>query len=132
MIAGRMKAREKNDIINAFTDAVDDKQKRKTKSNIQILIGITRYVGVGLHLTRATNVVLMEPDYDFGRELQAYHRIHRIGQQNPLTKSFRLIDADSEIEQRILKRQQDRKEFPGRILSNEEVFNLGVHELVVN
>lgn len=126
MVVGRMKAREKNEIINGFTDALDDRGKRKAKANIQFLIGTTRYLGVGLHLTRASNVVLMEPDYDFSRELQGYHRVHRIGQRNPLTRSFRLIDSGSEIEQRILKRQRDRKEFPGRIMSDQEIETFGL------
>ena len=40
--------------------------------------------------------------------------MHRIGQDNPASFSFRLIDGGSEIEQRILERQAQRQEFAGK------------------
>jgi SNF2 family DNA or RNA helicase len=120
VIAGRMKASEKAEIINAFTDAVDLKGKRKSKTDVRFLIGTSRLLGVGLQLTRASNIVLMEPDNEFVREMQAYARVHRIGQKNPLSRSYRLIDSGSEIEEAILKRQKDRNEFAGRLFSAEE------------
>jgi len=125
MLAGKMKLSEKNAILDAFKDTVDDKGKRKSKNDYQFLIGCTRYIGVGLHLTRASTIVLFEPDYDFAREVQAYHRVHRIGQKNPQTRSYRLIDAGSEIEGLILKRKQDRREIFGKpvdIVDSQEVY----------
>ena len=120
MIAGRMKGSEKSEIINAFTDAVDVKGKRKSKRDICFLIGTSRLLGVGLQLTRACHVVLMEPDNEFVREMQGYARVHRIGQKNPLSRSYRLIDSGSEVEEAILKRQRDRKEFAGKEMCDEE------------
>jgi len=121
MIAGKMKLSEKNEIIDAFKDAFDAKGKRKTKKNIQFLVGSIKILGVGLQLTRACNVILMEPDYDFARQAQAYSRVHRIGQRNPRSRSYRLIDAGSEIEEKILKRQRDRNEYFGKLMSIEEM-----------
>jgi SNF2 family DNA or RNA helicase len=123
-----MKAREKTEILNAFTEALDDKGKRKSKKDIRYLIGTTRLMGVGLQLTRACNLVLMEPDNEFVREMQGYARVHRIGQKNPLSRSFRLINAESEVEQKILKRQEDRREFPGRLVIESEVEQVQVVE----
>jgi len=120
VIAGRMKGSEKSEIINAFTDAVDVKGKRKSKRDICFLIGTSRLLGVGLQLTRACHVVLMEPDNEFVREMQGYARVHRIGQKNPLSRSYRLIDSGSEVEEAILKRQRDRKEFAGKEMCDEE------------
>ena len=119
-----MKASEKTELVDAFTDAYDDKSNRKTKKDVRFLIGTSRLLGVGLQLTRACHCVLMEPDNEYVRELQAYARVHRIGQKNPLSRSYRLINSLSEIEQAILKRQEDRKEFAGRKLSEEEVLQL--------
>ena len=121
---GRMKLREKNSILDAFTDALDHRGKRKSKENIQIIIGTTRFLGAGLQLTRACSLVLMEPDNEFWRERQGYARIHRIGQRNPLSRSYRLIAKHSEIEQSIVKRQQDRRESPGRPIEKEEIMLL--------
>ena len=57
---------------------------------------------------------MMEPDYEFHRELQGYARVHRIGQKNPESHSYRLINALDPLEQSILERQSARGEFPGR------------------
>ena len=78
-------------------------------------------IGVGLQLQKACYVVVMEPDYEFIHELQAYGRVHRIGQKNPFSRSFRLIDDGSEIENKILQRQADRKEAAGLRINEEEV-----------
>jgi SNF2 family DNA or RNA helicase len=110
-----LKSRERTATIDAFTNAIDkDTGLRKQKNSIQILIGTTRLIGTGLQLTRAANLVLMEPDYEFYRELQAVARVHRIGQRNLRSYSFRLIDEGSEIESRIVKRQEQRGEVHGR------------------
>ncbi|CAL3964343.1 hypothetical protein PZA11_001725 [Diplocarpon coronariae] len=121
VIGGRMKGREKSEIIHAFTGATDDTGRPRTRREVRILIGLTQAVGVGLQLQRACHVVLMEPDYDFARELQAYARVHRIGQRNPLSRSYRLIDSASGTEQAILQRQERRNELAGRPISEEEV-----------
>ncbi|TVY44660.1 DNA repair protein [Lachnellula occidentalis] len=110
LVTGRMTLKEKSETINAFTG----KEKTASKRDVQILIGTTRLLGVGLQLTRAANIVLMEPDHHFVRELQGYARVHRIGQKNKLSCSYRLIDESSEIEGMVLRRQADRREFPGR------------------
>lgn len=114
-----MTLKEKSETIEAFTD-----KNKASKRNVQILIGTTRLLGVGLQLTRACNIVLMEPDHHYVRELQGYARVHRIGQRNPFSFSYRLIDESSEIEARILKRQADRKEIPGKRITEEEVMRL--------
>lgn len=116
MIIPSMKIKERIQEIEAFTDALDERHKRKQAKNNQFLIGTTRIIGQGLQLTRACHIVLMEPDYEFSRELQGYARVHRIGQKNPISYSYRLIASGSEIEQRILKRQEDRGEFSGKKL----------------
>jgi SNF2 family DNA or RNA helicase len=119
LVTGRMNLKEKFEIVNAFTG----KDKGASKKDIIVLIGTTRLLGVGLQLTRACNIILMEPDHHFARELRGYARVHRIGQRNPLSYSYCLINEASEIEQRILKRQVDRKEFPGRKLEGKSSTN---------
>lgn len=107
-------------IIEAFTDAKDEKGKRKQNANYQYLVGTTRIIGSGLQLTRSCNVVMMEPDYEFYRELQGYTRVHRIGQKNPESRSYRLINAGNPWEKKILERQVERGEFPGKPDADED------------
>lgn len=107
-----MKASERQAIVDAFVDA-KGKSQAMFKRDIKFLIGTTQAMGTGLELTRAHNVVLMEPD-EFTKECQAYGRVDRIGQANPVSYSYRLIDGGSEIEKKILQRQVNMKESYGR------------------
>lgn len=124
LIMPRMKIKERAAILEAFTDVLDVNGKRKHKRNIQILIGTTRQIGTGLQLTRAANIVLMEPDYEFVNEIQAYGRVHRIGQKHDLSCSYRLINSESEVEKAIVERQRDRRETFGRYIGDQDFDDL--------
>ena len=116
-------------VLEAFTDVITETKQgapvRKRKENMQFLIGTTPVLSKGLQLTRACNVVLMEPDHEFYRELQGYARVNRIGQKNPWTFSYRLIDDGSAVENSILQRQKERGEFAGRVLKPGDVEKMG-------
>ncbi|KAI8886671.1 hypothetical protein K501DRAFT_321812 [Backusella circina FSU 941] len=62
--------------------------------------------GVGLNLTCANQVIMMDPWWNFAVEAQAIDRIHRLGQQKDVTVT-RFIMRDT-VEERILE-IQDRK-----------------------
>jgi hypothetical protein len=129
LMYANMSSAMRNATLEAFTDAMTENKQgdavRKRKENIQFLIGTTAMLSKGLQLTRACNVVLMEPDHEFYRELQGYARVTRIGQRNPWTFSYRLIDDKSEVEKSILQRQRERGEFPGRVLKPGDVEKMG-------
>lgn len=116
-------------MLEEFTDATTENKQgetvRKRKENLQFLIGTTPMLSKGLQLTRAGNVVLMEPDHEFFRELQGYARVSRIGQKNPWTFSYRLIDEKSTVEMSILQRQKERGEYPGGVLKQRDLERMG-------
>ncbi|KAF7526836.1 hypothetical protein G7054_g10651 [Neopestalotiopsis clavispora] len=64
--------------------------------------------GVGLNLTQAKRVFMMDPWWSFAIEAQAIDRVHRMGQDDEV-KVYRFITKDS-VEERMLK-IQDRKKF---------------------
>ncbi|KAK4097501.1 RAD5-like protein [Parathielavia hyrcaniae] len=64
--------------------------------------------GVGLNLTSAKRVYMMDPWWSFAVEAQAIDRVHRMGQEDEV-KVYRFIVKDS-VEQRMLK-VQERKKF---------------------
>ncbi|KAI3336969.1 DNA repair protein RAD5 [Xylariaceae sp. AK1471] len=64
--------------------------------------------GVGLNLTQAKRVYMMDPWWSFAVEAQAIDRVHRMGQDAEV-KVYRFICKDS-VEERMLK-VQDRKKF---------------------
>lgn len=129
LMYAEMRTPERSALLEAFTDAMTEDRNgeavRRRKENVQFLIGTTPMLSKGLQLTRACNVVLMEPDHEFYRELQGYARVNRIGQRNPWTFSYRLIDDNSEVEKSILQRQKERGEFPGRPLKPGDVERMG-------
>lgn len=83
-------------------------QPRPQKENYQYLIGTTTQLGKGHQLTRASVVVLMEPQLDFKDEFQAFCRVRRIGQKNPVTYTYKLLDHGSKIEKQIQQNQEEQ------------------------
>ncbi|KAI1811492.1 DNA repair protein RAD5 [Poronia punctata] len=73
-----------------------------------VLLLSLRAGGVGLNLTQAKRVYMMDPWWSFAVEAQAIDRVHRMGQDAEV-KVYRFICKDS-VEERMLK-VQDRKKF---------------------
>ena len=73
-----------------------------------VLLLSLRAGGVGLNLTMARRVYMMDPWWSFAVEAQAIDRVHRMGQEDEV-KVYRFIVKDS-VEERMLK-VQDRKKF---------------------
>ena len=78
-----------------------------SKKGIVLLLSL-RAGGVGLNLTMAKRVYMMDPWWSFAVEAQAIDRVHRMGQLDEV-KVCRFIVKES-VEQRMLK-IQDRKKF---------------------
>ena len=77
------------------------------KKGVVLLLSL-RAGGVGLNLTAARNVFMMDPWWSFAVEAQAIDRVHRMGQEEAV-KVVRFI-VEGSIEGRMLK-IQDRKKF---------------------
>ncbi|KAI9847002.1 MAG: DNA helicase rad5 [Sclerophora amabilis] len=77
------------------------------KKGVVLLLSL-RAGGVGLNLTEAKRVFMMDPWWSFAVEAQAIDRVHRMGQTEPVVV-HRFIVKDS-VEHRMLK-IQDRKKF---------------------
>jgi DNA repair protein RAD5 len=78
-----------------------------SKKGIVLLLSL-RAGGVGLNLTMAKRVYMMDPWWSFAVEAQAIDRVHRMGQVDEV-KVCRFIVKES-VEERML-RIQDRKKF---------------------
>jgi SNF2 family DNA or RNA helicase len=63
--------------------------------------------GVGLNLTAADHVFLLDPWWNPAAEEQAFDRAHRIGQEKPVFL-YRLVAADT-VEERILALQEEKR-----------------------
>lgn len=72
--------------------------------------------GVGLTLTRADHIFLMDPWWNPAVEDQAADRAHRIGQKNPVL-IHKLVARDT-IEERIIELQRRKRELANSILDD--------------
>ncbi|KKY32158.1 putative dna repair protein rad5 [Diaporthe ampelina] len=86
--------------------AVLDKFRDSNKFTVLLLS--LKAGGVGLNLTSAKRVFMMDPWWSFAVEAQAIDRVHRMGQDDEV-KVYRFIVKDS-VEERMLK-VQERKKF---------------------
>ncbi|KAH9992021.1 DNA repair protein rad-5 [Xylariaceae sp. FL0662B] len=93
--------------VNQKTRAAILNEFRESNTFTILLISL-RAGGVGLNLTEAKRVFMMDPWWSFAVEAQAIDRVHRMGQEDEV-KVYRFITKDS-VEERMLK-VQDRKKF---------------------
>ncbi|KAG5931050.1 DNA helicase rad5 [Claviceps sorghi] len=95
---GTMAQKARAAVLDNFTD----------RKGFTILLLSLRAGGVGLNLTSAGRVFMMDPWWSFAIEAQAIDRVHRLGQEDKVVVK-RFIVKDS-VEERML-RIQDRKKF---------------------
>lgn len=82
-------------------------EKFRTEPEIRVLLASSRAAGVGLNLTCASRVVLLDPWWNSAFESQAIDRVHRFGQTRPVFV-IRFVMKDS-IEERMLEIQANKK-----------------------
>ncbi|KAK3990154.1 DNA repair protein rad5 [Cladorrhinum sp. PSN332] len=107
---GTMSQKARAAVLNEFSDS----------TKFTVLLISLKAGGVGLNLTSAKRVFMMDPWWSYAVESQAIDRVHRMGQEDEV-KVCRFIAKDS-VEERMLKVQL-RKQFIAKSLgmtSNEE------------
>lgn len=111
---GSMNSNKKSEAIARF----------KEDAEITVLLLSLKAGGVGLNLTEATHVFMMDLWWNPTVEQQAYDRVHRIGQTKPVF-IHRLVMKNS-FEQRVLERQEKKKQLAQNVLhtSRDRVFML--------
>lgn len=98
---GSMPQKTRAAVIAAFTAPTP-------ASHGTVLLLSLRAGGVGLNLTAAQNVFMMDPWWSWAVEAQAIDRVHRMGQDKPV-RVVRFVCTQS-IEEKML-RIQERKKF---------------------
>ncbi|EJD03691.1 uncharacterized protein FOMMEDRAFT_19080 [Fomitiporia mediterranea MF3/22] len=103
----------------------------KNDPGCEVLLVSLKAGGVGLNLTAAQRVYLMDPYWNPAVENQAVDRIHRLGQRKPVT-TVKLI-IENTIEARLLEVQKKKTELAnmtlGTHLSKAEVQQRRMEEL---
>lgn len=96
---GSMNAKRRAQVIEEFGLLAPDRPT--------VLLASLKASGVGINLTAASRVYLLEPWWNPAIEEQAMDRVHRIGQKEDV-KVVRMI-AQNSIEERILELQEKKK-----------------------
>lgn len=105
IVRARLKARG---LVHEYLDGRTRDRKGKVErfqsdERCRLFLISLKAGGVGLNLTKATYVFLLDPWWNPAAERQAIDRTHRIGQTRPVT-AYRLIASDT-IEERVLELQ---------------------------
>ncbi|KAI5926168.1 SNF2 family N-terminal domain-containing protein [Camillea tinctor] len=93
---------------------------REDKSVHVILVSISAG-GLGLNLTTANNVYVMEPQYNPAAEAQAVDRVHRLGQKRPV-RTVRYI-MNGSIEEKMLALQEKKMKLASLSMDRNRVMD---------
>lgn len=88
--------------------------------SIQIFLISLKAGGVGLNLTAADYVFILDPWWNPAIEAQAIDRAHRIGQQKTVF-TYKFITKNS-VEEKILELQRSKQKLFNNLITNEESF----------
>ncbi|KAL1966838.1 hypothetical protein VTN77DRAFT_3803 [Rasamsonia byssochlamydoides] len=104
---------EDDDDLEASGRPKGKTQNKNSTSSPNVLLISLRAGGVGLNLTAASNVYMMDPWWSFAVEAQAIDRVHRMGQLREVSVT-RFIVKDS-IEGRMLRVQERKMNIAGTL-----------------
>lgn len=95
-------------------------EKFQQDENVKVFLISLKAGGVGLNLTKAEYVFLLDPWWNPAVEAQAIDRAHRIGQENKVI-IYKFITRGS-VEEKIMALQDRKLALAGELISNEESF----------
>ncbi|MBZ0112443.1 MAG: DEAD/DEAH box helicase, partial [Thermoanaerobaculia bacterium] len=101
------KTKNRGDVVERF----------QTDPNCNLFLISLKAGGVGLNLTAAEYVFLLDPWWNPAVEAQAIDRAHRIGQTQPVF-AYRLIAQDT-VEEKILELQKSKRQLAEAVLEGD-------------
>jgi SNF2 family DNA or RNA helicase len=118
-------------IDGASTDRQAQVERFQKDEHTFIFLLSIKAGGVGLNLTSAEYVFLLDPWWNPAVEAQAIDRAHRIGQKHSVI-AYKFITKNS-VEEKILALQESKKRLAGDIITTEENFfkNLSTEDIRV-
>ncbi|KAF5566119.1 DNA repair RAD5 [Fusarium phyllophilum] len=115
---GSMAQKARAAVLNEFTE----------RKGFTILLLSLRAGGVGLNLTSAGRVFMMDPWWSFAVEAQAIDRVHRMGQESEVQVK-RFVVKES-VEERMLKVQERKKFMSGEVVEGQSNGVAATHDSV--
>jgi len=101
----------------------------RNNENIKVFLISLKAGGVGLNLTEADYVFILDPWWNPASEIQALSRAHRIGQEKRVFV-YRYISGNT-IEEKIQRLQEKKSRLAGTFIdANNPLSDLGVNEML--
>lgn len=101
-------------------DRKEQVERFQHDSSLSLFLISLRAGGVGLNLTKADYVFILDPWWNPAVEAQAVDRAHRIGQENRVF-TYKFITRNT-VEEKILRLQQNKIKLATELISTEESF----------
>lgn len=102
------------------TDRQEQVDRFQNDNSVKIFLISLKAGGLGLNLTAAEYVFLLDPWWNPAIEAQAIDRAHRIGQQNTVF-TYKFITRNS-VEEKILALQRNKRKLFDNLITTEENF----------
>ncbi|ORY88018.1 SNF2 family N-terminal domain-domain-containing protein [Leucosporidium creatinivorum] len=99
-------------------EELDDFNTNKSRTAARLFLISTRAGGVGITLTGADTVILLDSDFNPQNDLQAMDRAHRIGQTKPVLV-FRL-ETEGSIDSLIIERATSKRRLDALVLGKDQ------------
>jgi non-specific serine/threonine protein kinase len=114
---------EKEGIVYEYLDGATRNRQEKVDNfqendEVRVFLISLKAGGTGLNLTAAEYVYIVDPWWNPAIEDQASDRVHRIGQQRPVT-IYRLI-AENTIEEKIVKMHHEKRSLADKLLADTD------------
>jgi len=116
---------DKKRIRYAYLDGATKDRQREVETfqsdpTLKLFLISLKAGGVGLNLTAADYVFILDPWWNPAVEAQAIDRAHRIGQEQTVF-TYKFITKNT-VEEKILTLQQAKRQLADELISNEEGF----------
>ena len=98
-------------------DRREQVEKFQQNDSYKVFLLSLKAGGVGLNLTKASYVFLLDPWWNPAAEAQAFDRAHRIGQKNKVFV-YKFI-TENTIEEKILKLQEEKRQLFDNMIESE-------------
>lgn len=105
-------------LTGATTKRPEEIAKFADTEKIQAFLISLKAGGVGLNLTQADYVFIIDPWWNPAAEAQAISRAHRMGQEKQVI-AYRFITQDS-IEEKIMTLQEEKRKLAAAFITNDE------------
>lgn len=102
------------------TKRQEEVERFQTDASIKVFLISLKAGGVGLNLTAAEYVFILDPWWNPAIEAQAIDRAHRIGQENTVF-TYKFITRNT-VEEKILALQRSKKRLFNDLITTEETF----------